>query len=252
MSAKSLLKLLLGMNPVALVHLARLQPGLFAEACRNAFNTAVHSPSGLPEIHLSDILGDRRPMIRLTAVPYELGTLPANEIMSLLAILVAESPKVVLEIGTFMGHTTRQMAENLETATIHTVDLPDEYSQEQGPKTELRGDDEVLIARRRVGREYIDTPSANRIRQHRADTAKWDFRDAEGATFFFIDGAHTYEYCKNDSEKCFNLCKGSGVFLWHDSDMTHPGVLKFLAEWRAKGRDIRRISGTSIAYWHGQ
>jgi hypothetical protein len=77
----------------------------------------------------------------------------------------------------------------------------------------------------------------------------WDSREAGSPTFFFIDGSHTYEYCKNDSEKCFALCDGKGVFLWHDCDEAHPGVVRFVMEWRQMGRDIRRISGTPIAYW---
>src|SRR6478672_5401187 len=111
MSAKSLLKTLLGVNPIAFIHLVRLRPKLFLDACKNAFAAALHSPTGIPTIHLGEILGNRRPFVRLSAMKYELGTLPNHEIMTLLAILVAESPKEVLEIGTFMGHTTRQMAE---------------------------------------------------------------------------------------------------------------------------------------------
>jgi hypothetical protein len=249
MSAKSLLKILLGVNPIAFIHLAQLRPKLFLDACTSAFAAALHSPTGIPEIHLGEILGDRRPTVRLSAMRYEVGTLPAHEIMPLLAILVAESPKEVLEIGTFMGHTTRQMAENLETATIHTVDLPEDYSKQLDSRQDIAEKDRHLIAGRTVGREYKGQPCASRIKQHFADTAKWDFREAGNPTFFFIDGAHSYEYCKSDSEKCFELCKGRGVFLWHDVEWAHPGVIQFLTEWRQKGRDIRRISGTPIAYW---
>ena len=92
-------------------------------------------------------------------------------------------------------------------------------------------------------------PCASRIKQHFADTARWDFHEAGQPTFFFIDGTHTYEYCKNDSEKCFELCGGRGVFLWHDCNETHPGVVRFISEWRRQGKDIKRIAGTSIAYW---
>ena len=177
--------------------------------------------------------------------------LPSDQAMALLAILIAEAPNEVLEIGTYMGHTTRLMAENLESATIHTVDLPEAFSHDNraADPSSLVKDDFHLIARRVVGREYRTRAAAKRIRQHFADTATWDFREAGCPTFFFIDGSHTYEYCKNDSEKCFELCAGRGVFLWHDCDKNHPGVRRLIREWRAEGRDIKVISDTSLAYW---
>lgn len=204
---------------------------------------------GIPEIDLGEILGDRKPVIRLSIMRYEDGMLPSNQAMALLAILVTEAPDEVLEIGTFMGYTTRQIAENLETAIIHTVDLPEDFSVEGDPEQNVPKDDFHLITQRIVGREFIGHPCATRIKQHFADTASWAFREAGHPNCFFIDGSHTYKYCKNDSEKCFELCGGRGVFLWHDCDYLHPGVVRFLSEWRQQGRGIRRISGTALAYW---
>jgi hypothetical protein len=250
---KSLLKVLLGVNAIALIHLVRLKPKRFIAACKAAFATSratiSRGPFPIPEISVGDILGDRKVMIRLLVMRYEDGMLPRDQAMELLAIMVAEAPSEVLEIGTFMGHTTRQIAENLPTTTVHTVDLPEDFSAEHDPEQSISKDDFHLIARRIVGREFKGLPCGSRIKQHFADTAKWDFREAGQPTCFFIDGSHTYEYCKNDSEKCFELCKGRGVFLWHDCDDIHPGVVRFLSEWRQLGRDIRRICGTTIAYW---
>jgi len=39
------------------------------------------------------------------------------------------------------------------------------------------------------------------------------------------------------------------VIPWHDCDETHPGVVRLISEWRRQGKDIKRIAGTSIAYW---
>jgi hypothetical protein len=98
---------------------------------------------------------------------YEDGLLPVDKAKALLAILVAEQPGSVLEIGTYMGHTTRLKAENLPQTTIHTVDLPEEVRPE--PTMEAPGlqrDDYHLIQRRVVGREFQGQPCASRIRQH--------------------------------------------------------------------------------------
>ena len=203
----------------------------------------------IPVLALGEILGARKAPILLTVQKYEDGILPFHEALAVLSILVAEKPREVLEIGTFMGHTTRALAENLNDAIIHTVDLPVDFSAQAEAKDGPPKDDFHLIARRVVGREFQGQTVAGRIRQHFGDSAVIDFQEFGKPTFFFIDGAHTYEYCKQDSEKCFALCGGVGTFLWHDCDDTHPGVVKFVREWRSLGRNLVRIEGTALAYW---
>ncbi|MDD4736024.1 MAG: class I SAM-dependent methyltransferase [Kiritimatiellae bacterium] len=249
---KIVVKTLLGMNVRAVIYMFSLKPGAFFHACMNSYKAAnegnIAGGNDIPEIELYDILGNRKPLIQIPVRRYEEGQLSTGELMVLLSILVAESPGEVLEIGTYMGYTTRLMAENLKTGIIHSVDLPKEYSAEHDPEPALLKDDYHLIDRRIVGKEYIDHPCAHRIVQHYADTASWDFREAGHPAFFFIDGSHTYEYCKNDTEKCIAFAGKQCVILWHDCNELHPGVLKYLNECRTQGLDIRRISGTSIAY----
>lgn len=203
----------------------------------------------IPEVTLDEILVARKAQIKLRVEKYEDGRLPDREAMILLSILAAENPREVLEIGTFMGHTTRAMAENLNDSIIHTVDLPPDFTAHQGSKEGPPKDDFHLIARRVVGRDFKGQAVEARIRQHFGDTAAMNFQEFGKASFFFIDGSHTYEYCKQDSEKCFALCGMGGTFLWHDCDAMHPGVVKFILEWRSLGRNIARIEGTTLAYW---
>ena len=257
---KKCIQFLLGLNLASAVRGLRLG---FAEFINSGFAgmNAVHPFQNriryrqqkelklIPETPLGEILGNRKVAIKLYVQKYEDGMLPNHEALALLSILVAEKPGEVLEIGTFMGHTTRVMAENLPDAIIHTVDLPPDFSPDQDAKEGPPKDDFHLIGRRVVGREFKGLTVESRIRQHFGDTAKINFKEFGGPTFFFIDGSHTYEYCKQDSEKCFALCGETGTFLWHDCDAGHPGVIKFITEWRALGRNIARIEGTAIAYW---
>ena len=202
----------------------------------------------IPQIELGAILRGRR----VTCSPldgslYEDGQLPDDQAEVLLSILVAERPKEVLEIGTFFGHTTRRMAEALPEVTIHTVDLPADYSLAGDPE-KLPKDDFHLISRRDVGREFRARPCSCRIIQHFGDTATWDFREAGTPSFFFIDGSHTLEYVRNDSAKCLELAGGRGVFIWHDVDEQHCGVIRALLELRSAGRNVQRIAGTPLGY----
>ncbi len=223
------------------------------ELLRTSVSTHVVATSGrvrgIPERTLSDILNGKRVDVTVSSAGFERGSLPPHELISLLSVLVANRPAAVLEIGTFMGATTRAIAQNLPEAVVHTVDLPlDCRSADPLANHNVPASDVALIEKRQPGREFADSPYAARIKQHFCDTAKWDFTEAQGATCFFIDGAHSYEYCKNDSEKCFELCKGRGVFLWHDCDYFSPGVIKFVREWRRMGRDVVRIAQTPIGY----
>ena len=179
---------------------------------------------------------------------YEDGMLPVEDAVILAYLLAREQPTVVLEIGTYMGHTTRMMAENCPNAVIHTLDLPPEFNEGEDA-VKMPKDDLHLIRKRQVGREFAGLPCADRIRQHFGDSATWDFARAAGATFFFIDGAHTYDYVKNDTAKCFELSGGRGTFLWHDVDERHPGVVRYLAELVQSGKKVVRFANSQLAYY---
>jgi Methyltransferase domain len=254
------LEALQGLNFAALRRGFREGPRAMGRASRAACVAALprahgeqalgcESISEIPIVPLDDLLGDTKCEIKLRVMKYEDGMTPYHDSVALLSILVADNPSEVLEIGTYMGHTARAMAENLETATIHTIDLPPDFSTEGDNGDVPPKNDFHLIARRDVGREFKGQPCERRIVQHYGDTAVMDLTRVGRPTFFFIDGSHTYEYCKNDSEKCLSLCPTSGTFLWHDCYEGQPGVIKLLLEWRGHGRDIVRIQGTGLAYW---
>jgi hypothetical protein len=257
---KKTFQFLFGLNLATLVRALRLGGSEFIDTGLKCFGAAhplqkradsnfAKELQAIPRIELGDILSPRKAAIKLNVQQYESGMLPSYEAMAILSVLVAENPRQVLEIGTFMGHTTRAMAENLPGGIIHTVDLPLDFSGAKDIPGQIPKDDFHLIRDRVVGREYKGRPVESQIRQHFGDTATIDFKEFDQANFFFIDGSHTYEYCKQDSEKCLALCRGVGTFLWHDCGPLHPGVVKFINEWRAGGKDIRIIAGTSIAYW---
>jgi hypothetical protein len=109
-------------------------------------------------------------------------------------------------------------------------------------------DDFHLITSRRVGVEYRSDPSISNVVQHFGDTATWDFGIAEGATFYYIDGAHTYEYARNDTEKALAAARGrAATLMWHDCDRWHPGVARWIAEMATTGYPVKRIAGTRLA-----
>ncbi len=240
----------LGVNGATFIRGLRLGPKEAYRGARRSFSaTAPFGSNSLPEVSLDDVLGTAHVLLNLRVMRYEDGMMPLYDALPLLSVLAMEAPQEVLEIGTYMGHTTRAMAENLPSAIIHTIDLPEDFSAEAPSTSDIPKDDFHLIAKRRVGREFKETGFASRIIQHFGDTAKLDFNQLGRPTFFVIDGSHTYEYCQNDSDKCLAVSSSGATFLWHDCDDHHPGVLRCLNEWRLAGRDIVRVTGSSLGYW---
>lgn len=257
---KNFIRLLSGLNFACVLRGLRFGYEEFVESCIAALSVVhprqdsserdiIRQFKSVPVIALDEILGEKKVLIIMEIQKRDQGTLPDSDAVALLSTLAAAKPAEVLEIGTFMGYTTKAMATNLPEGIVHTVDLPPDFSEKEPQTTVLQKDDFHLIRQRVVGREFKGQPVEARIRQHFGDTARIDFEEFGRANFFFIDGSHTYEYCKQDSEKCFALCHGQGIFLWHDCDPGHPGVIKFINEWRAAGRNVVRIKGTCVAYW---
>jgi hypothetical protein len=199
----------------------------------------------IPSTTIAEAVGN--PIIRLDgSYTYFDGSLPWPDMAALLSLLVVHAPRTIFEIGTFNGHTTRLMAINLPEAEIHTIDLPQDFSKSGSNSQQggLQKDDWHLISTRNVGSEYLRDPSIKSVTQHFGDTANYAFPAAE---FFFIDGSHTYDYARSDTEKA--LATGTAkVLVWHDCDRYHPGVTQWLGEMVQAGYPVRRIEGTYLAF----
>lgn len=62
----------------------------------------------------------------------------------------------------------------------------------------------------------------------------------------FIDGGHDYETVLADTISAYALRKPGGVIVWHDCNVQHPDVWRFLLALR-KVRRIHRVEGTRLA-----
>lgn len=200
----------------------------------------------IPEVPLDDIVPSPEPILVDGRYAEAEGCMPLHELVRLLAIAKHANPAGVLEIGTYFGSTTLNLALNLPGSKIHTADLPPEYAGEAG---ELPKDDFHLIRSRRVGAAFLGTPQATMITQHFGDTAEYDFgKITDPLDFFFIDGSHTYAYARSDTLRCAEVARSVSTFIWHDCDESHPGVVRWISEMRSAGLPVVRITGTSAAY----
>jgi len=205
----------------------------------------------IPTIKIQEIVG-YYPVLK--EFPCKDGELCPRDLAFLLAIAKRAQAKHVLEIGTYNGRTTLELAKLDSVVSVETVDLPDE------PVLDESHDDHHLIAKREVGSAYLGHPEARKITQYRMDSKQlshWPGLPHLDRDLFWIDGAHTYGACKWDSETCLGMASHTkGTIVWHDCDPTHQGVVKAIECLRQSQAhierygpmDIRVIEETSLAY----
>ena len=67
----------------------------------------------------------------------------------------------------------------------------------------------------------------------------------QSADFVFIDGGHTYELVKRDTENALSIIAKGGMIVWDDYWWFCPGVVSYLNE-LSRRLFLRRIDGTNL------
>jgi Methyltransferase domain len=182
------------------------------------------------------------------------GNVSIEELCKICLITKFLNPKKVLEIGTYNGMTTLQIALNCHpNATIYTLDLPDEIAS----KLELSKIDQLVskIFKAKFGTKtgsYFSNRTDLNIIQKLGDSASFDYSEIGPDTIdlIFIDAAHDYANKKIDSENAFRLISPKGVILWHNyNDVTCPDVTAYLADISTL-RKIYHLRNTSLAVFY--
>lgn len=162
--------------------------------------------------------------------------------------LKAVGAEVALEVGTFNGSTTLQLAANLPPqGKVYTVDIPPD--QEGEFDDTVSRSDRRLIAKgeaSRIGSKYRGTPYEPKIVQLLGDSATLDYTPYFSALdFLYIDGGHSYEQVRADTERLLPLVRKGGVAFWHDYKPGCVGVLRDLHE-LALTVPVRHVAGTEL------
>lgn len=180
------------------------------------------------------------------------GNVSVEELCKICLIIQYLKPKRILEIGTYNGMTTLQIALNAPSNCItYTLDLPEDVSA----SLQLSEIDTYVSKHFKkkfgtgVGSYFRDRNDLN-IRQLWGDSANFDYSVIDGEIdIIFIDAAHDYANKKIDSENAFKLLAPNGVILWHNyNDVLCPDVTKYLME-IAKTKSILHLRNTMIAVY---
>ena len=189
-----------------------------------------------------------KPLITLPKLTVKDGSLTSIKEYEAVAMLTQlQQPKKVFEIGTFEGVTAWVLALNAPRAQVYTLNLPPgnkpSTRYQLGKLNERYVKDKGKLA-------FDDTKEAKRITQVFGDSARFDFGPFKShIDFFFVDGAHTYAYTKNDSQKAFETVSKDGLILWHDYNPSYwKGTVKCLDE-LAQKHDLYHIKDTCLVFW---
>jgi len=181
-----------------------------------------------------------------------LTTVPAYtmDIVSLCLICQLVKPKRIFEIGTLTGYTAFHFALNTPDDTkIFTLDLPKDRQVQPQLATDYA--DDTGIERHAKARVYCfdNTQAAERIETLFGDSAIFDFSPYAGQIdFFFIDGAHSYEYVRSDTINALSCCHPGSVIAWHDfGRVVVDGVARWVKEF-GRSHDVYSVPGGSLAF----
>jgi predicted O-methyltransferase YrrM len=105
---------------------------------------------------------------------------------------------------------------------------------------------------------YRNSPFTAKIEQLWSDSAEFDETPYAGKIdLAFVDGSHSYDYVKNDTEKVLRMMTPNGVVLWHDYYPQYFDVAKYLEEHRTNLAHIEttsmvvlRKAGAALRSWN--
>jgi predicted O-methyltransferase YrrM len=193
----------------------------------------LHQQARIREVNLSQVFG---PEIEKVEAPY--GTVnettgkPNQAELFMVNVLARHlNARNIFEFGTFTGRSTYYFTRATPETRVTTLDLP------PGPGRTIPD----------VGLYFINSNREDRITQLLMDSRQFDPTPYEKKMdFIFVDGDHSYEGVKNDTEKAFKMLSPGGAILWHDYGASSDlGLVRFFVEFTRK-TPLFRIKKTSL------
>lgn len=166
------------------------------------------------------------------------------ECAALAALSYLVQARRVFEFGTYKGVSTTQLALNIaKDGMVFTLDLPEDHPAYTLP---IPKPEERQIAAEGGKGILIPQDILDRVTFLRSDSATFDEAPYLGSMdLVFVDGAHSYEYVKNDTDKGWKMLRPGGVLAWHDCNAQHRDVVRCIKEF---GADVKLVAGTALAF----
>jgi hypothetical protein len=193
----------------------------------------LHHQTRIREVNLSQVFGSEIDKIEAPYGTVNETTGKANQAELFIVNVLARHRKArnIFEFGTFTGRSTYYFTHATPETRVTTLDLP------PGPGRTIPD----------VGLYFINSDREDRITQLLTDSRKFDPTPYEKKMdFIFVDGDHSYEGVKNDTEKAFKMLAPGGAILWHDYGASSDlGLVRFFVEF-TRQTPLFRIKKTSL------
>lgn len=163
---------------------------------------------------------------------------------ALAALIQKVGAKRIFEFGTYKGVSTTQLALNLpDDGMIYTLDLPEDHPAYM---LSISKAEERQIAAETGKGTLIPQELRDKVTFLRSDSATFDTTPyLNSMDLVFVDGAHSYEYVKNDTEKGWEMLRPGGIIAWHDCNPSHPEVVSYL---KSHNPIPTLVRGTALAF----
>ncbi len=166
-----------------------------------------------------------------------------SELCHIVSIAQAIQASRILEIGTFDGRTTLNLAANVaEGGKVYTVDYPEGYGE---VSTETSSFYNNRIDSQVVGRQFAGSGYEDKIELILHDSATLDYTQFGVLDLVFIDGCHDKSYVRLDFENALRHTRPGGVILWHDYGMIED--VSTVVDELSQDLEICCLQGTRLA-----
>ncbi len=221
----------------------------------NEFHQVTHGKlADFTETRLWKAMGEAKVFAAVNYANMDKTVMRPVEVQVLASLTRQLNPRTVFEIGTYSGFTALHFAHNTDAeAKVYTLDLPAGYVP-PASQGRVSYDDRLVLelSQRNIhSRIYRGTPFEDKIVELFGDSRTFDYSPHVGRMdLVFIDGNHSAEYVRADTENAFRLLSTRGVIIWHDFDyIVHRDVFKYLNQLSCE-RKIYAIRDTRYAI-HG-
>ena len=179
------------------------------------FRETISKNNGIDLIDIDDVVDLNSVEIIINNLETKPGYVSILELVILSAIISRTDEKQnILEIGTFDGKTTINLARNTKNI-VYTLDLPLDMNENLFNYNDF---DKNLIKNRDSSKNELN--NFNNIKSIYCDSTKFDFSSIDYSVAF-IDGGHDYKTVKSDTKNIIETIKKPGIILWHDYDVTN-------------------------------
>lgn len=200
----------------------------------------------LPTVSVDELFpGSADLSIRLErSLPKATGNMTIEELAVIALVCRWLKPSLLFEFGTFNGRTTLNLAANSpDGAKVYTLDIPNPGQALLAAEQE----DSDYHLQKQSGSFFRDSALRDKIEQIWCDSARFDETNLRGQVdFVFVDGAHSFEYVRNDTTKALAMLRPGGAILWHDYCAWYPGVSDYLHS-LLPTYPLKHIEGTHLA-----